>query len=231
MNEDQYAALIVPALQKSLLSQYEVLPKANLQHTLIFRENGKVWPEVQPFDGRPAATATTRDAVQSPASQSAKGWHAKRGRYAYQTDILVTRPGENKVPLVVIELKCRTNTSKKGAFNGSTHELLVYSGKATRHKELYPYLRYGMAVAGAPSVGRKFFLHNRGMDFVIAVPNPQQVEQLASVVLHQAKLAEERLKLYDDRFKKGVVCWQSGMKWEWATTQDDLEVPETEEEE
>src|SRR3989338_1273573 len=55
-----------------------------------------------------------------------------RGQYAFQTDILI----KNKQggALVVIE-------TKYGGF--STHDIITYSVKANRHKEIYPYLRYG----------------------------------------------------------------------------------------
>jgi hypothetical protein len=202
MNEKQFADEITPLLQKKLSHKYEVLPKGNLQHTLIFGKDGKVWPEVERFQ-------------------------PKRGVYAYQTDILVT--GRNKVPLVAIELKCRRNVQEKGAFRFNTHDLLVYSGKATRHKELYPYLRYGIAVGGVPSIGRKFFLHNRGLDFVIAIPDPGQLDKLVQVVRHQATLAEERLKLLDQ--KGSVTCWQNGMKWKWNVDTDETDNDAEEEEE
>jgi hypothetical protein len=204
MNEEQFANEITGLLKEKLSDKYDVRSKGNLQHTLIFGADGKVWPEVQPF-------------------------REKRGVYAYQTDILVAR--HDKVPLVAIELKCRRNLEKKGSFNFGTHDLLTYSAKATRHKELYPYLRYGVAAGGAPSIGRKFFLHNRAFDFVIAVPDPRQLDKLAQVVRHQAQLAEERLKLLDRKAKKGVICWQNGMKWEWATTQDDEDTEDTDHDE
>jgi len=85
--------------------------------------------------------------------------------YAYQADIVV-REKNGKVPLVAVELKC-------GAGAGyTTHDVLTYSAKAMRHKELYPYLRYGMAIAGARPIGRKFFITNKALDFVVAFPVP-----------------------------------------------------------
>ena len=69
-----------------------------------------------------------------------------RGNYAFQTDILVK---EKNIPLVVVELKY-------GGF--STHDVLVYSTKAIKHKEIYPYLRYGLVVGGQDKIDRKFFI-------------------------------------------------------------------------
>lgn len=62
-----------------------------------------------------------------------------RGKYAFQTDILVEKR-ETSVPLVVVELK-------SGSF--TTHDVITYSAKAMQHKGIYPYLRYGLLVVGA----------------------------------------------------------------------------------
>jgi len=60
----------------------------------------------------------------------------RRGSYAFQTDLLIIRK-DTRFPLVVIETK----------YNGfSTHDVLTYSTKAKKHKEIYPYLRYGLVV-------------------------------------------------------------------------------------
>jgi hypothetical protein len=84
---------------------------------------------------------------------------ARRGQYAFQTDILVKK-ARPALPLVVIELKF-------GGF--STHDIITYSSKAVRHKEIYPYLRYGFVVGGATSLSKKFLTHNQGIDFAMSV--------------------------------------------------------------
>jgi hypothetical protein len=139
--------------------------------------------------------------------------------YAYQADIVVTEKN-GKVPLVVVELKC-------GAGAGySTHDVLTYSAKAMRHKELYPYLRYGMAVAARP-IGRKFFFTNTALDFVVAFSGPNTDEagfrRLVEVVSHQANLAEDALRMLDRGEKHRVLSWQNGMRWDWSKTDDAAE--------
>jgi len=74
----------------------------------------------------------------------------KRGSYAFQTDLLIIRKN-NKLPLVVLE-------TKYGGF--STHDVLTYSSKAQKHKEVYPYLRYGLVVGGTDKITNNFFIHN-----------------------------------------------------------------------
>ncbi|MBC7081821.1 MAG: hypothetical protein H5T44_06250 [Thermoplasmatales archaeon] len=53
----------------------------------------------------------------------------KRGRLAFQNDILIKK---GDLPLVVIEAKYNSLT---------THDILVYSTKALKHKEVYPQFK------------------------------------------------------------------------------------------
>jgi hypothetical protein len=84
----------------------------------------------------------------------------KRGQlYAFETDILIEKKRPS-IPLVVLELKY-------GVF--STHDVITYSSKATRHKQIYPYLRYGFVLGGSQSLSKKFLAHNQGIDFAASV--------------------------------------------------------------
>ena len=83
----------------------------------------------------------------------------QRGNSAFQTDISISeiRLG-TFIPRVVIEFKT----------NPSTHDILIYSAKAGKHKKIYPWLRYGMLADKINSVPDRFFKHNEHMDFFIA---------------------------------------------------------------
>jgi hypothetical protein len=108
----------------------------------------------------------------------------RRGQYAFQTDLLVTRA---KTPLVVVELKA-------GSF--SSHDVITYSWKAQRHKQVYPYLRYGFAVIGIDALGRRFMTHNEGFDFAAAIPDLTGIQtQLLPIVRRQIKSAERIIEL------------------------------------
>lgn len=108
----------------------------------------------------------------------------RRGQYAFQTDILVKRAN---TPLVVVELKA-------GSF--SSHDVITYSWKAQRHKQVYPYLRYGFAVVGVDALGRRFLTHNEGFDFAAAVPGVGQIEtHLVPIVQRQIRSAERIIDL------------------------------------
>jgi hypothetical protein len=83
-----------------------------------------------------------------------------RGQSAFQTDLCIFEKIDNeiKIPRVVLEFKK----------NLSTHDVLVYSSKARRHKQIYPYLRYGIVIGDENKVPGKFFTHNEGLDFCVA---------------------------------------------------------------
>ena len=82
--------------------------------------------------------------------------------YGYQTDLLIAErlaePG-NWVPRVVVEFKL-------GSI--STHDALTYSAKAATHKNVHPYLRYGIVVGKyAGPVPRRLMRHGHQFDFML----------------------------------------------------------------
>ena len=102
-----------------------------------------------------------------------------RGRFAFQTDVLITKAS---LPLVVIELKV-------GSF--TTHDVITYSWKAVRHRQVYPYLRYGFVVFGLDALGRRFVTHREGFDFALALLDTAAIEtDLVALVGRQLTSAE-----------------------------------------
>lgn len=91
--------------------------------------------------------------------------HPKRGRSAFETDlcILEKRIDENNdeisIPRVVMEFKTKI----------TTHDVLTYSAKARKHKDIYPYLRYGIVASDQSSVPGRLFTHNESLDFCACV--------------------------------------------------------------
>jgi hypothetical protein len=51
----------------------------------------------------------------------------------------------------------------------TTHDVLTYSAKARKHKQVYPYLRYGLVASADRAIPRRFFTHNEALDFFLAV--------------------------------------------------------------
>lgn len=84
----------------------------------------------------------------------------KRGQAAFQTDLCVFDSISEKVaiPRVVLEFKSRL----------TTHDVLTYSAKARKHKQVYPYLRYGIVIGNVSVLPRRLFTHNEALDFAVA---------------------------------------------------------------
>jgi len=83
-----------------------------------------------------------------------------RGNSAFQTDVCVFEEVSSDVtiPRVVLEFKASL----------STHDVLTYSAKARRHKQVYPYLRYGLVIGNDTTIPGRFFTHNEALDFCVA---------------------------------------------------------------
>lgn len=84
-----------------------------------------------------------------------------RGNSAFQTDLCVfeKKTEEVSIPRVVMEFKTSI----------TTHDVLTYSAKATKHKQVYPYLRYGIVASNETEVPGRLFTHNESLDFCATV--------------------------------------------------------------
>ena len=87
--------------------------------------------------------------------------HPSRGNSAFQTDLCIfeKKSEEVSIPRVVMEFKTRI----------TTHDVLTYSAKATKHKQVYPYLRYGIVASSETAVPGRLFTHNESLDFCATV--------------------------------------------------------------
>ena len=112
----------------------------------------------------------------------------KRGDYAFQTDLCIFLKKEKSIlqkqdilpPKIVFEFKEKL----------TSHDVITYSNKARRHKRIYPYLRYGIICYGLWSIPKRFFIHNKALDFCLATAEDPKfrLEMLR-------KLIEEELEI------------------------------------
>jgi len=125
----------------------------------------------------------------------------KRGQLSFQTDLMVKKKLKvvtlESLPLVVIEVKLGRLT---------THDILTYSAKATRHKEIYPYLRYGLVIGEAEKIHKRFFTHNTGFDFAVAIEKQESLSEATEIIKQQAKEAELMLKVFEGNEVKQYVA-------------------------
>ena len=111
-----------------------------------------------------------------------------RGQSAFQTDLCIfddVSP-ETSLPRVVMEFKKSI----------TTHDILTYSAKARRHKQVYPYLRYGLVTSADVTVPRRFFTHNEALDFFLAVGalEAQRLKTVFGKLLDEETRASQRLE-------------------------------------
>ncbi len=111
-----------------------------------------------------------------------------RGDSAFQTDLCIfeRKTADIVIPRVVMEFKVKV----------STHDVITYSVKARRHKQVYPYLRYGLVVSNESSVPGRFFVHNESLDFFFAMKgfNDAAVSASLSTILQAEAETSRRLE-------------------------------------
>jgi len=116
----------------------------------------------------------------------------KRGQLSFQTDVLVKK---DHIPLIVIETK----------YGGvSSHDVLIYSSKAIKHKEIYPYLRYGLVVGDLEVIENKFCTNKTGIDFAMVIKDVNNLTNFVRVVKEQLASAELLLNMLKDKHKTKI---------------------------
>jgi hypothetical protein len=126
----------------------------------------------------------------------------------YETDILVTKPFKRSgavpervpsgIPLVVVEVK---------GSSGSTNDSIDYADRATMHRHLYPWLRYGM-VTMERKIGWRFLAHMRDYDFIVALgreraEQDQRIREVAKAVRKESQTALALLDLWEKEAEPG----------------------------
>jgi hypothetical protein len=126
--------------------------------------------------------------------QPAAPLNPTRGKLAFETDLLIKKNG---LPIVVCEVKYKN----EGGF--TTHDILTYSTKALKHKAVYPYLRYGFIAGNTDVLSNKFFNHNEGFDFALAMPEPDETSlaKLLEIINTQILNAESLLNMLKDKHR------------------------------
>lgn len=111
-----------------------------------------------------------------------------RGQSAFQTDLCVFEKLANgaELPRVVLEFKPSI----------STHDVLTYSTKARKHKQVYPYLRYGLVIGNDETIPGRFFTHNEALDFCVAAAAYKEgrLHELFASLLRQEVEASRKLE-------------------------------------
>jgi hypothetical protein len=112
----------------------------------------------------------------------------KRGSSAFQTDLCIfeQKTAAVSIPRVVLEFKTKI----------STHDVITYSAKASKHKQVYPYLRYGIVASDHTAVPGRLFTHNEALDFCASVGGLKgsKLREFFAFLLTAETLASRRLE-------------------------------------
>lgn len=107
----------------------------------------------------------------------------------FETDLSIFEDG---TPRLVIEVKHETV---------STHGLMYTNDKAEKHKQVFPFLRYGLLVTSSKrNLTKKYLWHNRLLDFIYkgqqemedeADLNQQEMDELGSIIDENLQYSKE----------------------------------------
>lgn len=111
-----------------------------------------------------------------------------RSSIAYETDILVSEhlDKDEWKPRVIIEAKLGSIT---------THDAITYSQKATTHKNVHPYLRYGILIGNRQDLPGRLFRHGAYFDFMLSwvgfEPSDTELKRLAELIIDEVKASRK----------------------------------------
>lgn len=119
----------------------------------------------------------------------------------YETDLLVLQKIEKErwKPRIIIEGKINSVT---------THDAITYSQKASNHKNVHPYLRYGILLGNRkdyPLPGR-LFRHGAYFDFMLSwegfEPKKHEWKNFLDIISSEIEYSEQLEEiLFKSRFK------------------------------
>lgn len=145
-----------------------------------------------------------------------KDENAVRGKNAFQTDILIYKKVYHKdieeIPMVVVELKTGQTESTP-----TTHDIILYSVKAMKHKAVYPQLRYGMVWFNGKKVPNRFILNNENMDFGFGftsegLGNTDELNIFIGIIKEQLETAEKTHSVLSG--KQSVKLFSTKLRYE-----------------
>lgn len=131
----------------------------------------------------------------------------------YQTDILIKEKLENEIwiPRVIIEAKIHTVT---------THDAITYSQKALTHKNVHPYLRYGILLGDVASIPGRLIRHGHYFDFMLSWKDlrhsEMEWEKLIATLKSEVTASQDLENLlYNTRNKEKLIINILHRKLEW----------------
>jgi len=109
----------------------------------------------------------------------------------FETDILIFETSaQNKwKPRIIIEGKINSIT---------THDAITYGQKAMYHKNIHPYLRYGILIGNLNQLPGRLFRHGSNFDFMMAWENYEPSNDEINILLEIIKNELKASSLLED---------------------------------
>lgn len=128
---------------------------------------------------------------------------------SYETDLLITETFSDLSwsPRVLIETKLKTIT---------THDAICYGQKALTHKNIHPYLRYGILIGDFDdSLPARLIVHGGLFDFMMvwqkSNPDARETEQIINIIrseIEASRQLETFIRTRRTKEKKAVYSLQ-----------------------
>lgn len=117
-----------------------------------------------------------------------------RGRgISFEQDILIYeenyKGNTTLIPRVILEVKY---------ININSHDVLVYSEKANRIKRVYPYVRYGLLIAGKKSIPQRVLRLENDFDFIHTIDvslSENSISEITELLESELKYSYELSKI------------------------------------
>jgi hypothetical protein len=110
------------------------------------------------------------------------------------------------VPNLLLKLlKTQSRQWNAAADNAyATHDALTYSAKAATHKNVHPYLRYGIAIGGFDGpVPKRLVRHGHNFDFMMTIGGQKLTnkgrDQLVALIVEEVRSSQTIGRLLGER--------------------------------
>ena len=118
----------------------------------------------------------------------------------FETDLVIYELKNGiKKPRVIVEVKYESIT---------THDAITYSCKAEKHKNITPYLRYGIMIGASDNKGlpSRLFHHGTNFDFMFSFvneePSPIEWDTYLDMILKEVEYSKTIEGILKDKGKK-----------------------------
>jgi hypothetical protein len=152
MNEAEFTDELVKLLKAELTDQ-QVEARKSIFYSLYIDEQGNI-----------------------PLNLNKQGEPIRGGGTGFEQDILLFErvAGQTSIaPRVVVEIKFGRVT---------THDTIVYSEKAHKIRNVYPYLRYGLVLGGLKKIPPRVLRMGLGFDFMVRISNPPSQGEISGLI-------------------------------------------------